>query len=135
MEATNFEEAVEDEIVNPLPEAPASVNVKFWIDDYGCMLTMRGTKAKEVVKQLEWVVNYAKEKGWASTWNKDETPPKGYQGGSKPAPPADPNAPSCPTHNRPMRKFDGKYGPFWKCTAKIGDGWCNESISIKGENG
>ena len=92
MEATKgFEEEVEDEIVNPLPEAPASATVRFWIDDYGCMLTMRDQQAKEVVKRLEWVVNYAKQKGWTPTWNKDETPSKGQQRSSSVQ--TDPDAP------------------------------------------
>lgn len=114
-----------------LPEAPASVNVKVWIDDYGVMLTMRGQKVSDIVKQLEYIIDTAKKKGWKPTWDKGEqpkaTPKRTYK-----KPPADPDAPFCPTHNRPMRKFDGRYGEFWKCTAKIGDDeWCNEKQSIK----
>ena len=64
-----------------LPEAPASVNVKVWIDDYGVMLTMRGQKVSDIVKQLEYIIDTAKKKGWKPTWDKGEQPkatPKGH---------------------------------------------------------
>jgi len=129
MDATETEKEVM-EATYKLPEAPASVTVKLWIDDYNVMLTMRSQKVSDVVEQLEYIINTAKKKGWKSTWDKGEAPATGGKKAYS-KPPADPNAPTCPTHNRQMRKFDGRYGEFWKCTAKIGDGWCNEKVNIK----
>lgn len=35
-------------------------------------------------------------------------------------------APICPVHGLPMRKFD--FG--WKCTKKLADGWCNQRVKF-----
>lgn len=39
------------------------------------------------------------------------------------------NAPKCPKHNRVMREWGGRDGtpPHWKCTARDGNGYCNET--------
>lgn len=39
-----------------------------------------------------------------------------------------PATPSCPIHGKPMRemKYPSKTGQMWHCTAKVGDGWCDE---------
>jgi hypothetical protein len=114
-----------------LPESPASVNVKFWIDDYSVMLTMRSYKVSDVVKQLEYVIDLAKDKGWKSTWDKGSDSPKNTYNKPQSSPQAAPGTPTCSVHNRPMKKFDGKYGEFWKCTAKTGDNeWCNQKQSV-----
>lgn len=65
---------VADDILPPndLPEAPASVTARFWIEDYGVLLTMRGREVKEVVKKLEWVIDFAKKKGWRPRWSEGE---------------------------------------------------------------
>lgn len=61
-------------IPNSLPEAPASATVRVWIDGYGVLLTMRDEQVKEVVKKLEEIVNFAKKKGWKSSWKEEEKP-------------------------------------------------------------
>jgi hypothetical protein len=135
MDATDYDKNVVDAF--QLPESPASVNVKFWIDDYGVMLTMRSYKVADVVEQLEYVIKLAKKKGWKPTWDKEKSnvPPKKTYTPRKTSTPADPDAPFCPVHNRPMKKMSGRYGEFWKCTAKIGDNeWCNKSKSITKES-
>jgi hypothetical protein len=118
-----------------LPEAPASINIKLWVDDYSVMLTMRSERVSDVIKQMEYVVTLAKKRGWKSTWDKvPSTPqttvsatPHGQTNMS-----ASMDAPFCPTHNRPMKKFTGKWGEFWKCTAKINESeWCSEKVNIK----
>lgn len=114
-----------------LPEAPASVTVKVWIDDYSVLLTMRSQKVGDVVEQLEYIIGIAKKKGWKSTWDKGE-PNTGQPTASTPkkTTPPDPNAPICSVHNRPMKKMTSQYGDFFKCTAKVGDGWCNEKVNL-----
>lgn len=138
MDANNsdeqFEKMVKDTV--GLPEAPASATVRVYIDDFSTLLTVRGTEASDVVRKVEFIINYAKKQGWKSTWNK-ETPNYPPSTGSTAPRQSNPNvqavagAPMCPVHNRPMKMFNGKYGNFWKCTAKIGDGWCNEKVNIK----
>lgn len=109
-----------------LPEAPASVTVRFWIDDYGVMLTMRGQKVGDMVEQLEYIIDTAKKKGWKSVWDGKENEKQPQK-----TAPADPNVPVCPVHNRPMKLMSGRYGDFYKCTAKVGDGWCDQKQNIK----
>ena len=132
-------EGEEDEFVKEvkqnvgLPEAPASATIRVYIDDFSTLITMRGTETKDIVRQVEFIIDFAKKKGWKSTWDKGTAPATGGSTYSRaPKPPPDPNAPMCPVHNRPMRKFSGKFGDFWKCTAKLGDNqWCTEKVNIK----
>ena len=115
-----------DEDNDSLPEAPASVSVRFWIDDYGVMLTMRSKKVGDVVNQLEYIIDTAKKKGWKSVWDKD----KAEETQKKSSTSSD--TPVCSIHNRKMKKFSGRYGEFYKCTAKIGDNeWCDQKQNIK----
>jgi hypothetical protein len=122
-----------------LPEAPASATIRVYIDDFSTLITMRGTETKDIVRQVEFIIDFAKKKGWKSTWNK-ETPAYAPRTAAQPratARPssrvqADPDAPFCPVHNRPMKLFNGKFGNFYKCTAKINETeWCNEKVNIK----
>lgn len=75
MPAEEIDEAIEEAtpIPNGLPESPASLTVRFWVDDYGVMLTMRGNEVRTIVKQLEWVIDFAKKKGWKSKWSEKTT--------------------------------------------------------------
>ena len=57
---------------NGLPEAPASATVRVWVEDYGVLLTMRGDQVGPVVKQVEWMVDYAKKKGWKPSWKEEK---------------------------------------------------------------
>ena len=60
---------------NDLPEAPASATIRVYIDGYSTLLTMRSTKVKDVIAQTEYIVNYAKSKGWKTTWDKEDAKP------------------------------------------------------------
>lgn len=115
-----------------LPEAPASINIKFWVEDFGVLLTMRSDKVSDVIKQMEYVLDLAKKRGWKSTWEK--IPPAPVTAGTTPpqSATATGTAPYCSVHGRPMKLFNGKYGSFWKCTAKLAEGeWCQEKVNIK----
>lgn len=57
---------------NGLPEAPASATIRFWIDGYGVMLTMRDEEVLEVVNKLQQVIKVAKKQNWKPTWKKEE---------------------------------------------------------------
>jgi len=59
---------------NNLPEAPASATVRFWIDGYGVLFTMRDEKVAGVRDKLEVILQYAKQKGWKPSWKEDEKP-------------------------------------------------------------
>jgi hypothetical protein len=130
-----FEKLVKDNV--GLPEAPASATVRVYIDDFSTLLTVRGTEANDVVKKVEFIIEYAKKQGWKSTWTKEQpiyNPPAAPTGYSQPRPTVTETsgAPNCPVHNRAMKLFNGKYGSFWKCTAKMGEGvWCTEKVNIK----
>jgi len=78
-----MDEAVEATFNNSdLPEAPASANIKVWINGYGVQITMRSNKVNDVVREVEFIVNMAKEKGWKSKW--DEAPISGGSFGNCP---------------------------------------------------
>ncbi|HEY3230620.1 MAG TPA: hypothetical protein VGJ87_15455 [Roseiflexaceae bacterium] len=48
--------------------------------------------------------------------------------GVRSGPPRVAEAPMCPTHNRGMKRlqYPTKLGHALHCTAKVGDGWCEE---------
>ena len=54
---------------SPLPESPASANIKVWISDYGVMFTVRDKKMNKVVERIEFLIEMAKRKGWKPTWS------------------------------------------------------------------
>jgi hypothetical protein len=121
-----FEKEVKDAL--GLPEAPASATVRVYIDDFSTLITVRGTEASDVVRKVEFIVDYAKKKGWKSTWTKDVSPTSATSSTSS----TPSSTPTCPVHNRPMKLFHGKWGDFYKCTAKTGeDTWCNEKVNLK----
>ena len=141
-ETDELEDFIEEEKEKEnLPESPASINIKFWVDDFGVLLTMRAVRVSTLVKQLEDILKIAKEKGWKPSWVKEptvhqtstQTPsvsvyqhPQGVSGVGQGT-----TLPLCPVHNRSMRLFKGKWGDFYKCTAKLDDGqWCNEKRKV-----
>jgi len=108
-----------------LPEAPASANIKFWVDGFGIMLTMRGTEVSDVLGKVIKVVGHAQEQNWQPSWKEGPTGPSETPEWLKET------VPMCKVHNREMRRFDGKFGPFYKCTKKLGEGeYCNEKANI-----
>jgi hypothetical protein len=134
--ADQFEKDLKESFAQDLPEAPASATIRVYIDDFSTLVTMRGREVRDIVKQVEYIIDFAKKKGWKSTWNKDIPNPQSTASTpsqSHPAPTAVPNGlPVCSIHNRPMKLFDGKWGKFYKCTAKLGEGeWCTEKVNIK----
>lgn len=58
---------------NDLGEAPASANLKVWIDGYGVMITVRGNESSDIVTKIAFLVKYAKEQGWKNTWDEKPT--------------------------------------------------------------
>ena len=97
---------------NGLPEAPASANLKVWIDGYGVQITMRSERVDDVVKKLEFIIAKAKEKGWKPSW-KDEPvkDPDGIQETTI-------KAPSCPKCGGEMVQRTAKKtgNKFWGCS-------------------
>lgn len=63
---------VDDAKDQDLPEAPASMTLKVWIDGFGVMLTARDTKVASLLKKTETMIDYAKSHGWKNVW--DTTP-------------------------------------------------------------
>ena len=53
-------------------ESPASSNVKVWIDGYGVMFTLRGATMNTVVSNMTTLIEYAKKKGWKTSWMEDK---------------------------------------------------------------
>ena len=56
-----------------LPEAPASMTMRVWIQGYGVMLTVRDNKVASLLKKTETMIDYAKSHGWKDKWNEDAT--------------------------------------------------------------
>jgi hypothetical protein len=89
--------------VAPLPEAPASANVRIVIDGREVQVTLRGTSEDDVLARVEKVLA------------RYPTPAKAPQ-----AQPQDGDTPRCPMHGT-MKQ--GKRG--WYCPRKLEDGsWC-----------
>lgn len=58
-----------------LPEAPASVTIRVWIEGFGVMLTARDEKVASLLKKTETMIAYAKSHHWKNTWDKEGTTP------------------------------------------------------------
>ncbi len=96
-------------------EAPASLNLRFDYDGYkGIMLTLRDESGLGVLTKLRGALKKLEEMG---------ATPAGGQGGERYAnaarPPADANAPMCPTHNASMKKSN--HGPGYYCPQKVAE--------------
>ena len=132
----DIEEAFEDYkslVKNDLPEAPVSINIKFWADGYGSMFTLRGDEASKVMSNFEYMLNFIKSKGWKNKWDEPVV--------AKPTsmPSSTTTAPQiCGVHGVPQVWKTGKYKNttqyhkagddygFWSCTSKNADGsYCN----------
>lgn len=53
---------------NGLPEAPASATIRFWINGYGVMLTMRDEKVFPLVDKIQKIIGIGQAKGWQQKW-------------------------------------------------------------------
>lgn len=111
-------------------EAPASLNMKTWVDGYGFLITIRAgaTDAQivELVERMNKLVELAHKGGWKTVWS--DTP---HSGAPVTQPPQDEDRPEeafCKIHNKPMTKRTGSWGTFWSCSTKLPDGsWCKST--------
>lgn len=109
----------------PLPESPASLNIKFWADGYGIMLTMRHNDVSVLMGRFQLMLERIKKAGYKNKW--DETSPVSARPVSNPSTgtTTPQTIPNCPYHNKPMTYKTGQYGNFWSCGTKLADGtWC-----------
>ena len=123
-EALDEAQMVADEAKDmELPEAPASMTLKVWIQGYGVMLTARDTKVSSLLKKTETMIDYAVSHGWKNRW---DDPP--MVGTTVLPQPTNPQAPSCGIHGTPMTwktgvaKASGKPYAFWACNTKNANG-------------
>lgn len=105
-------------------EAPASVNVRAHFRGFDVLLTLRADTGRDVLARLGAALDYLEANG---------ATPTAARSGSAQAP-AD--APTCPTHGRPMRQ--GRRGG-WFCPVKVsddeGDGrpvYCRQRVTENG---
>ena len=90
-----------------LPEAPASANIKVWINDYGVQFTVRDAKMNKVVERIEFLVEMAQRKGWQPTWTEN-----GHSKGTSVK-----DVGSCPDCGEPLEEKESKTGKkFIKCS-------------------
>jgi len=131
----DIEEVFEDyksPVKNELPESPASLNIKFWAEGYGVMLTMRDEDVSRLMSKFKYMLTVIKKEGWKNKW--DEAPVRVL-------PEAAParQAPICGVHGQPMTwktgisKSSGKPYAFWSCSIKNADGtYCKYSPPKEG---
>lgn len=97
-------------------EAPASLNLRFDYNGFkGIMLTLRASTGLDVLAKLD---------GALAKLDKMGATPAGGIGGERNGrnaarPPADANAPMCPTHSMPMKKSN--HGPGYYCPQKVAE--------------
>jgi len=94
-------------MANGFSEAPASWNTKYLRPDgFCCQLTLRGADGADLLPQtdkaVEWLIAHGCQ------------PMNGFKANGQ----SNGNAPTCPTHGKPMKpsKFGG-----WYCPVKIAD--------------
>ena len=98
----------------PLPEAPASVNVRLMLHGYEVQVTLRGSDETQVLDRLAALLaRYPR----AAAAPPDEAPPDVTAPAQTP-PQA--SIPTCPTHG-PMKSSTKAPGTFY-CTKKLYDG-------------
>ncbi len=91
-------------------EAPASLNLRFDYQDFkGIMLTLRANSGLDVLAKLEGALAKLDKMG--------ATPAGGNANAARP--PADANAPMCPTHNASMKKSN--HGSGYYCPQKVAE--------------
>lgn len=112
----------------PLPESPASLNIKFWAAGYGVMLTMRAKTVHDVLVQFQQILPFIQQAGYKNVWDKEPVI-------ERVLPAVKPNesvlSPRCGIHGSYMEwktgvsKKTGKPYAFWSCPIKNADGtWC-----------
>jgi len=111
------------EIEQPLPESPASVNIRFWAHGFGSQLTIRSNKVSDVLNKFQTVLTAIEKAGYKNVWDK-EVPV--VSNGKV--------APTCGVHGTAMKwlegtsKKTGKPYAFWTCPTKNADGsYCKYS--------
>jgi len=127
----------EREEYQALPEAPASVNVRFYYHRFDVQLTIRDHKAGDLWDKLTWLIekklipNPAVQPKFGNSEPSSPKPkaearplkePTDGQPAKAEEPP--PSIIECPEHKVEMKLQDGKWGPFY--SHPIGeDKWCN----------
>lgn len=115
--------AEEDKKETPLPEAPASANIKCWIKGYGVMFTFRGNKATDVIGHVSKLIELAEKSGWKTKWD-DDSPAVPGETSSDPDWVAEGSEDYCSIHKTKMRQYS-KNGQTWY-SHRLPDGsWCN----------
>jgi len=96
----------------PLPEAPASVNVRITIGGRECQWTLRSHSEDELAERLaRLLAKYpieAPSPARATTGSRDEATPEGW----------------CVRHRTQMRFFPAKGGGKGWWSHRVGEGWC-----------
>jgi hypothetical protein len=77
------------------------------------------------IARVEEFIGQLQERGYTPAAAGAAAPHQQNGNGHAPVPT---EPPACPQHNRPMKpmKFADKQGHTFMCTAKVGDGWCEE---------
>ena len=109
-------------------EAPASFNVRaISPQGYDIQLTLRSEQAGELMPRVLTCLEWLEQQGFRPTGQGRAQPSSnGHHSGG--------NAPTCPTHNRPMKQSQHRPGE-WFCTVKVsedgGDGkpvYCRQKV-------
>jgi hypothetical protein len=87
-------------------EAPASANIKFTLNGFDTMLTLRGDSGADLLPKLEAAMDWLAKKGATPTSNGHRN--GGSNGGNGQA-----ETRVCPVHHTPMKLRRGKGGDAW----------------------
>lgn len=101
MDDQDWIETEEEKMAQVLPEAPASANLRVYIDGFSAQLTVRGTNPNVLVSEIESFVKQAKLKGWQPSWNPDTNKANGY---TEAKTSVKPDSRMCEEHNVAMEK-------------------------------
>jgi len=100
-----------------LPESPASANIKVWIKGFGVQFTMRGKIMRDLMINMQMLIDEAISKGWQPTWDKGTNVPP--VASSSPTVPVTQNLGVCPKCGAPNKlSLKGKVYCSNKCWLK-----------------
>lgn len=123
-ESVDGEDWMQDKNQPALPESPASVNLRVYIDGFAVQFTARGNQIAPLTTWVENAIKSGKALGWKPSWKDEPTQPaKPTEYIQKIGSPIE--NPMCPIHNEKMFKKSGQYGTYFSHGWQQNGYWMN----------